>query len=136
VPFAFGTGVDINTGEDENPYAIADNTLSHLMFDTDFKSMWIDFVDTPTPGRVIFVITSGTPQNGNIRGTAARIIQSGPDVGKLVRYSFWSNRDTIYMRALVTYRIATEHEGKHDIVTIERGKIVAEFSRAPLGGDA
>lgn len=138
IPFALGTDTDPNTGEEENPFTIGSDSLSHLMFDTDFKSMWIDFVDTTQPGRLVFVVTSGSPNRGNISGTASRILRNpgGPDHGKLIRYSFWSDKDTIYLSSLVAYNVRTEHEGKQDIVPVERNAVVAWFSRAPLGGDA
>ena len=138
VPFAFSPTVygynDDSELELVDVYKMADtNPLSYLQFDEDFTRMWIIFVDTIQEGQLELVITSGAPKNGNIRGAAARIMPDGPDVGKLVRYSFWSDKNIIYMRTLVTYRIGTEYDSAHSIRTVERDTVVAEFLRTPPG---
>ena len=116
-------------------YAMEDDDHSYLEFAEDFKSMYIKF-ETNKDGRIDFVITSGSPKSGNIRGTAARIIPDGPDMGKLARYSFWSDKTSIYLRTLVSYRIGTEYDESHQVITIERNRPVAQFARTDpwLGG--
>lgn len=131
--FAFSKTLLGEAGEPIDTYPLLRNDRSFLEFAPDFKSMQIVFVaeNGGERGRVIFVVTSGTPRGGNIRGTASRIMPDGIDRGKLIRYSFWSDRDTIYLQTLVTYRVGTEHEGEHTIRTLPRDTIVAEFSRTP-----
>jgi len=158
-PFAFTTtqykiGGDGQPELDENGkpmpidlFKLEDNDHSYLEFGDDFQKMWIVFANgtnglvSTENGRVEFIITSGAPKDGNIRGTASRIINdpTGVDHGKLVRYSFWSDKHRIYMRTLVSYNVGTEVNGKFELVSIPRDVMVAEFARHDpwiVGGDA
>jgi len=143
-PFAFSRTVIGEDGDLVDMYPMRGNEYSFLEFAPDFKSMWIVFPSCtlclPNGERCItFVITSGSPSNGNIRGTASRIMPDGPDIGKLIRYNFWSDRNRIYIQTLTTYRVGTEHAGEHAIVTVQRRTVVAEFARtqpAHIGGGA
>jgi len=141
-PYAFTRTVYEYCDEEDamvlvDTYRLYGDDRSYLEFSEDFKSMWIIF-ETGKTGRIDFVITSGSPRNGNIRGTASRIIHDpdGVDNGRLARYTFWSDKNRIYLRTVVSYRVGTEYGGVHRIITIQRNVTVAEFARFDpwLGG--
>jgi len=134
-PYAFSPTIYAYDEEEDDDvlvdkYRLFGDDRSYLEFGEDFKSMWIIF-ETGKTGRIDFVITSGAPKNGNIRGTASRIIHDpdGDDNGMLARYSFWSDKNRIYLRTLRSYKVGTEESGVHKIITIQRNVIVAEFAR-------
>jgi len=122
------------------PHTIERDDMSFLEFDGDFKNLWISFDAPGGHQRVNLIITSSERRNGQIKGTASRIhAEEGPDKGKLLRYSFWSDNDTIYFRALVTYKVWSVENDQHVVVTVERDMVVARFARvAPryIGGAA
>jgi len=125
-------------------FSMANDDHSFLEFGENWQSMRIVFV-TGDQGTVDFVVTSSTRSGGNIEGTASRLQNAGPDMGRIIRYSFWSTSTTIYLRALVSYRVLTatrtpeDDSEAHRVVTVARDTIVASFHRtAPgwIGGGA
>jgi hypothetical protein len=108
------------------------NDHSFLEFDKDFKNMFIWF-DTQSGHQLVsLVITSCTRKSGQIKGTASRIEANTPERGTLVRYSFWSDKNTIYMKTLVTYKVFTAVDS-HELVTVSRDQTVAKFARTTPG---
>jgi len=106
---------------------------SCLVFGADFKSMTIwfddDDADPADPNEIYFAITSCSRKNGQIKGTASRIqTASEPNEGTIVRYSFWSDDELIYLKTLVSYKIFTA-ENPTVPETVSNDTIVARFLR-------
>jgi hypothetical protein len=103
---------------------------SFLKFGSDFKEMTVRFDDLGGEIIIKFVITSCEQKNGQIKGTASRLqTDKDPETGKLVRYSFWSDDEKIYLQTLTTYKIYTVYDSKHTAVTVNQDSIVAYFWR-------
>ena len=114
---------------------------SFLEFDSEFKTMSIHFDKIPegeTGGefiRIDFIISSFTQKNGQINGTASRIeSEDGPDKGKIIRYSFWSDYKKIYLKTLVSYLVKASTDPMDlGTYTINLNVIVAQFARTAPG---
>jgi len=134
-PYAF-TYTDTDTGEIQT-LKMENDDYSFVEFGRDFKTMRMVFV-TGKDAELVFVVTkcSHNKKTGNIKGNISRIQDTGPDKGRIIRYSFWSNEDTIYMKALMTHRVLTatrtpESDSEaHRVVEVSRNEVVARFYRS------
>lgn len=131
-PYAF-TYIDTDTQEIET-FKMNNDDYSFLEFDRNFKNMRIVFV-TGKEETITFVVTTYSKNKGQIKGTVSRIESTGPERGRILRYSFWSDDETIHLQALLTYRVYTASRApesdseSHRIVTVSRNTVVAKFAR-------